>query len=111
VRVVAVTHPEVLDAMGLALGLLTEPCGRALLMRASEGEPYAHLRRRAQLYGYFDGQRQDLHPSDSSDIDWPLSDANTASANAELIRAMLAGAQPIPPRINEQVQALLRLAA
>ncbi|WIT12006.1 DNA-binding protein YbiB [Paucibacter sediminis] len=109
VRVVAVTHPEVLDAMGQALGPLTEPAGRALLMRASEGEPYAHLRRRAQLYGYFEGERRDLHPADSTDIDWPLSEACSAAANAQLIRAMLAGEQPVPPRISEQVQALLRL--
>jgi len=104
-----VTHPEVLDAMGQALGPLTEPAGRALLMRASEGEPYAHLRRRAQLYGYFEGERRDLHPADSTDIDWPLSEACSAAANAQLIRAMLAGEQPVPQRISEQVQALLRL--
>lgn len=111
VRVVAVTHPEYLESMGQALVELTSGDGRALLMRASEGEAYAHLRRRAQLWGYVDGQRIELHPADSADIDWPLSDACTAEANAALIRAMLAGEQPVPPRILEQVRALARLAS
>ncbi len=110
VRVVAVTHPEYLLSMGEILLPLTEEGGRALLMRASEGEAYAHLRRRAQLYGFIDGQRSDLHPADSADIDWPLSDACGATANAALIESMLAGREPVPPRITEQVQALLRLA-
>ncbi|MCV2370133.1 DNA-binding protein YbiB [Roseateles oligotrophus] len=110
VRVVAVTHPEYLLSMGEALAGLTAGGGRALLMRASEGEAYAHLRRKAQLYAYADGQRSDLHPADTEDIDWPLSDACEAKANAALIRAMLDGSEPVPPRISEQVQALLQLA-
>ena len=110
VRVVAVTHPEYLDSMGQALLGLTANGGRALLMRASEGEAYAHLRRKAQLYGFADGQRSDLHPADTTDIDWPLSDACSATANAALIRAMLDGNAAVPPRITEQVRALTGLA-
>ncbi len=110
VRVVAVTHPEYLDSMGQALLGLTAGGGRALLMRASEGEAYAHLRRKAQLYGFADGQRSDLHPADTTDIDWPLSDACSATANAALIRAMLDGSAAVPPRITEQVRALTGLA-
>ncbi|MCV2360231.1 DNA-binding protein YbiB [Paucibacter sp. TC2R-5] len=110
VRVVAVTHPEYLISMGEALTGLTAGGGRALLMRASEGEAYAHLRRKAQLYGYADGQRSDLHPADTDDIDWPLSDACEAQANAALIRAMLDGSEAVPPRITEQVRALVQLA-
>jgi len=110
VRVVAVTHPEYLDSMGTALGPLTADGGRALLMRASEGEAYAHLRRRAQLYGFADGQRTDLHPADTADIDWPLNEACEAAGNAALIQALLDGREPVPPRILEQVQALARLA-
>jgi len=111
VRVVAVTHPEYLDSMGEALLRSTAAGGRALLMRASEGEAYAHLRRRAQLYGFSDGQRSELHPADSTDIDWPLSEACEAEANAALIRAMLAGEVALPPRIEEQVRALVQLAS
>ena len=109
VRVVAVTHPEYLDSMGQALLPLTTDGGRALLMRASEGEAYAHLRRRAQLYGFADGRRLDLHPADTTDIDWPLSPDCEAATNAELIRAVLDGRAPLPSRIAEQVQALIRL--
>lgn len=110
VRVVAVTHPEYLDSMGAALLPLTIDDGRALLMRASEGEAYAHLRRKAQLFGFVDGQRLDLHPADTADIDWPLSPDCAAAANAALIQAMLDGREPVPPRIAEQVAALKRLA-
>lgn len=110
VRVIAVTHPEYVVSMGEALLPLTANNGRALLMRASEGEAYAHLRRRAQLYGYVDGVRQSLHPADTGDIDWPLNAACDAERNADLIRAMLAGEEPVPLRIAEQVAALATLA-
>lgn len=110
VRVVAVTHPEYLDSMGQALLAQSAEGHRGLLMRASEGEAYAHLRRRAQLYGFVDGQRLDLHPADSADLDWPLSPDCEAAPNARLIEAVLDGREPLPPRIAEQVAALRRLA-
>ncbi|MBV8124042.1 MAG: DNA-binding protein YbiB [Burkholderiaceae bacterium] len=110
VRVVAVTHPEYLSSMASALAPLTQDHGRALLMRASEGEPYAHLRRRSFLAAFDRGVRLDLHPVDGEDLDWPLSDACAPEANAEYIKAILAGQSPVPPRIQEQVQALVRLA-
>ena len=110
VRVVAVTHPEYLDSLGQALPLLTRGGGRALLMRASEGEAYAHLRRRAHLIGFLGGEAQELHPGDTTDLDWPLSPDCEASTNANLIQRMLDGSEPVPPRITEQVQALAQLA-
>lgn len=110
VRVVAVTHPEYLDSMGAALPALTADGGRALLMRASEGEAYAHLRRKAHLIGFQNGQTAPLHPADTTDLDWPLSPACEPAENAALIRAMLAGTETVPPRIAEQVAALRLLA-
>ena len=110
VRVVAVTHPEYLDSMATALPALTTGGGRALLMRASEGEAYAHLRRKAHLIGFQDGAMAPLHPADTADLDWPLSPACEPAANAALIHAMLAGREAIPPRIAEQVAALQQLA-
>jgi len=110
VRVVAVTHPEYLDSMGAALPGLTAGGGRGLLMRASEGEAYAHLRRKAHLIGFQDGQTAPLHPADTADLDWPLSPACAPAENAALIRAMLAGTEMVPPRIAEQVAALRLLA-
>lgn len=110
VRVVAVTHPEYLDSMARVLPRLTEEGGRALLMRASEGEPYAHLRRADPLKGYRDGQMSDLHRPDAEPLDWPLSTAVDARSNAALIQAMLDGKEAIPTRIQEQVQALSALA-
>jgi len=110
VRVVAVTHPEYLDSMAHALPGLTAHGGRALLMRASEGEAYAHLRRKAHLIGFQDGVMAPLHPADTTDLDWPLSPACAPADNAALIRAMLAGTETVPPRIAEQV-AVLRLLA
>jgi anthranilate phosphoribosyltransferase len=110
VRVVAVTHPEYLDSMGQALPGLTAGGGRALLMRASEGEAYAHLRRKAHLIGFRDGQTAPLHPADTADLDWPLSPACAPAENAALIRAMLDGTEMVPTRIAEQVAALEVLA-
>ncbi|MBV8037033.1 DNA-binding protein YbiB [Roseateles sp.] len=110
VRVVAVTHPEYLDSMSATLPGLTAGGGRALLMRASEGEAYAHLRRKAHLIGFQDGQGAPLHPADTADLDWPLSTACAPAENAALIRAMLDGREPVPPRIAEQVAVLKLLA-
>lgn len=110
VRVVAVTHPEYLDSMGQALPGLTAGGGRALLMRASEGEAYAHLRRKAHLIGFQDGRTAPLHPADTTDLDWPLSPACAPAENASLIRAMLTGTELVPPRIAEQVAVLKELA-
>ncbi|MFT7772330.1 DNA-binding protein YbiB [Roseateles sp.] len=110
VRVVAVTHPEYLDSMAAALPGLTAHGGRALLMRASEGEAYAHLRRKAHLIGFQDGQAAALHPADTADLDWPLSPACAPAENAALIQAMLDGREAVPPRIEEQVAALRFLA-
>lgn len=110
VRVVAVTHPEYLDSMGQALPGLTADGGRALLMRASEGEAYAHLRRKAHLIGFQDSQTAPLHPADTTDLDWPLSPACEPADNAALIRAMLDGTEMVPTRITEQVAVLRDLA-
>jgi len=111
VRVVAVTHPEYVDSMGEALPRLSIDDGRALLMRASEGEAYLHLRRKAHLQGFANGQGLDLNPASNEDLDWPLSPACEPAENAALIRDILAGAEPLPPRIADQIAALRRLAA
>lgn len=110
VRVVAVTHPEYLDSMAAALPGLTANGGRALLMRASEGEAYAHLRRKAHLIGFQDGAMTPLHPADAADLDWPLSPACAPAENAAFIRAVLDGTEALPPRIAEQVAVLRFLA-
>ncbi|PIM53234.1 DNA-binding protein YbiB [Roseateles chitinivorans] len=110
VRVVAVTHPEYVDSMGQALPLLSAGDGRALLMRASEGEAYLHLRRKAHLQGFANGQAVDLNPQSNDDLDWPLSPACEPGANADFIRAILAGTAPMPARIGDQLAALRRLA-
>ena len=110
VRVVAVTHPEYLDSMGAALPDLTADGGRALLMRASEGEAYAHLRRKAHLIGFQDGLTAPLHPADTTDLDWPLSPACAPLENAAFVQTILNGAEPVPPRIAEQVEVLRLLA-
>lgn len=110
VRVVAVTHPEYVDSMAQALPLLCQGGSRALLMRASEGEAYLHLRRKAHLQGFADGQVWDLQPDPNEDLDVSLSSACEPAENAALIRAMLAGEVPVPERIQSQVQALTLLA-
>lgn len=107
VRVIAVTHPEYVDRMAEQLGR-EHAC--ALLMRATEGEAYAHPRRRPRLLGYVDGVAQVLFDQEEGDPAREPGDACSVTDNAALIDDMLKGRQPIPQPILDQVDALGRLA-
>jgi anthranilate phosphoribosyltransferase len=109
VRVVAVTHPEYLERMD---AFLRADGGRALLMRGTEGEIYANPRRCPEMKVYADGEVKIGVPGEEGGAP-PLAglpDAPSVSANAALIRSMLAGDTPVPEPILAQVAALKRLA-
>ncbi|GAA5177287.1 DNA-binding protein YbiB [Niveibacterium umoris] len=107
VRVIAVTHPEYLDRMAEQLDR-EHAC--ALLMRATEGEAYAHPRRRPRLLGYVDGAARVLFEQEESDPSREPAEGCSVADNAAQIRAMLAGTVPVPQPIRDQVSALAQLA-
>lgn len=109
VRVVAVTHPEYLERMR---EFLVADQAWAMLMRGTEGEPYANPRRRPAMEVFRDGACELAWPAEAGGAP-PLEgavDAPDVAGNAELINAMLAGEVATPQPIRDQVAALARLA-
>ena len=108
VRVVAVTHPDYFERMQRCLAL--EPETFAVLMRATEGEAYAHPRR--PLSGIF-FQAGVLHtvqaPTEVAAVAGDAAEAFSPEENAALIQAMLAGDAPIPASIQDQATLLAAL--
>ncbi|MBS0510291.1 MAG: DNA-binding protein YbiB [Proteobacteria bacterium] len=109
VRVVAVTHPEYLERMD---EFLRRDGGRAMLLRGTEGEIYANPRRCPELKAYVEGDaRIAVAAEEGGAPPLPgLPDTPSVADNAAVIRAMLAGDQPVPQPIRAQVAALVDLA-
>jgi anthranilate phosphoribosyltransferase len=109
VRVVAVTHPEYLGRMD---EFLCADGGRAMLLRGTEGEIYANPRRCPELKVYVDGVGRIAVAAEEGGAP-PLAglpDNPSVADNAALIRAILAGQQPVPAPVAAQVAALAVLA-
>ena len=109
-RVVSVTHPEYLERLHAHL---VAQSGCAMLLRGTEGEAFANPRRRPQLEAFASGSAFIAFPAEEGGAP-PVEgrpDDPEVGANAELIRAMLAGRIAIPHPILDQVQALRELAA
>ncbi len=108
VRVVSVTHPEYLERMHahlLAQG------GVALLLRGTEGEAFANPRRRPQLEAFSKGEARISFAAEEGGAP-PVEgrpDDPEVAANADLIRAMLAGSIAVPQPLLDQVEALREL--
>ena len=107
VRVLALTHPEYFDRM---TEQLRRESGYALLMRGTEGEAYAHPRRRPRLLGFFAGEARELFEREEGDPTREPGEACGVTENAALVQAMLEGQQAIPQPILDQVDALEQLA-
>lgn len=108
VRVVSVTHPEYLERMHAHL---VAQGSVALLLRGTEGEAFANPRRRPQLETFAKGEARVAFPAEEGGAPpiEGLPDNPEVSANAELIRAMLAGTVAIPQPLLDQVSALREL--
>ncbi|MDQ8020971.1 MAG: DNA-binding protein YbiB [Moraxellaceae bacterium] len=107
VRVIAVTHPPYLVTMEQ---YLRDEDGHALLMRGTEGEAYAHPRRRPRMLVVEHGVTRVACEQGESDAD-EMPDADcSVPANTAIVRAMLAGEAPVPTPILEQVALLKALA-
>jgi anthranilate phosphoribosyltransferase len=101
-RVVAVTHPDYVVRMREFL-LATK--ATALLMRGTEGEPFANPRRQSRIEGFAEGVATVLVDAEASASALPpaLPDAIDAATTAAWIGAALAGEVAIPQPILNQL--------
>lgn len=117
------THPEYARSMAATFALMGAD---AMLLRGTEGEPVADARRMPQMDGFLAGSPVRLQEAQTGPLPvaseaaaggnlappaapWPVG-ANAAQT-AELTRALLSGAMPVPPPIPRQVERLLHLAS
>lgn len=108
-RLSSYTHPEYLEMLGEYF--TTEaPLARgdAFLMRGTEGETVANAKRAQQIDWFHDGQRSTLVQKQAPvDELPPLPSQRDARTTAQWIRAALAGEQPVPVPILDQVEQCL----
>ncbi|HKY02975.1 MAG TPA: DNA-binding protein YbiB [Burkholderiales bacterium] len=105
-RLVAVTHPDYLDKQK---EVLQDIGGTSLLMRGSEGEPYAAPRRRPRIELIRDGYCEVLFEQEHMVVkegDFVQHDIE-AKATAAYIRSMLDGELPMPLPIVNQIACCL----
>ena len=103
-RVVTVTHPDYLRRMA---EYLVHGGGPALLMRGTEGEPYANPRRMPALTWFAQGQQQELAPQGEHEAeDAGLPAAIDAAATARWTRDVLEGKAQAPATLLRQVELL-----
>ncbi|MEY3380748.1 MAG: hypothetical protein RL468_1346 [Pseudomonadota bacterium] len=108
--VTSYTHPEYLKSMGETLELLKAD---AMLLRGTEGESVADLRRFPRTDAYIGGKHSLLQESRTG-ANIGMSALPTeidAVSTAELTRRMLDGAQPVPESIALQVHQIVELCA
>ena len=106
-RVVGVTHPEYLQQMREFLGA-TRAC--ALLLRATEGEPFVSPRRPLQIETFADGVGTICAETEACSVtDFPvLPAAIDARTTAAWITEALAGSTPVPAPIIAQLACCLQ---
>jgi anthranilate phosphoribosyltransferase len=106
-RVVAVTHP---DYVARLHEYLAATRANALLLRGTEGEPFANPRRQPRIEGFRDGVPHVLFETEASDSSsTPMLPATIdAPTTAAWISAVLAGEFPIPQPIVNQLACCLQ---
>jgi len=103
-RVVPVTHPDYVRRMGELLSAAGTP---AVLLRGSEGEPYASPKRMPALQGFVRGEVRELVPQGESEpATQGLPEAIDAQSTADWTRDVLAGKRPVPVPLQRQVECL-----
>ena len=109
IRVVNVTHPEYLIRMST---LLKQQQTTAMLMRGTEGEPFANPKRRPELLGFHHGEAITLYPAEEGGTPpipgWP--ESADFDQNVGLIQTLIAKPETIPQPLHDQVAALRTLA-
>jgi anthranilate phosphoribosyltransferase len=102
-RVVSVTHPDYLVRMRDYFAATGED---ALLMRGSEGEPYANPRRQPQIELLREGKSSVLVEQGENGAP-VLPPAIDAATTAQWIRQVLASEQPVPEPLVQQLACCL----
>ncbi|MGE5128562.1 MAG: DNA-binding protein YbiB [Sphingomonadaceae bacterium] len=104
-RVVAVTHPDYLARMHEYLAATS---ANALLMRGTEGEPFANPRRQPRLEAFENGVAEVLFEADTERNAPPLPATIDAPTTAAWTAAAIAGEMPIPEPIVNELACCLR---
>lgn len=109
IRVVNVTHPEYLLRMST---LLQTQGATAMLMRGTEGEPFANPKRRPELLGFRSGHAVSLFAAEDGGTPpipgWP--ETADFDQNVALIKRLWATPTQIPQPLIDQAAALKTLA-
>lgn len=106
--VTSYTHPEYLESMGATLTLMQAD---ALLLRGTEGEAVADLRRMPQMDGFVAGQHRLLQAAQSGSVAGTpaLPQAIDAATTARYIEGLLADADRRPASIRRQAELIAEL--
>ena len=106
VLLAAATHPDYLDLMRT---LLQENGRTAIVLRASEGEPFAQPLRRPRLELICSGEREILFEAESESLKIRPDLPGDASVEATVawMRDVLAGRRRVPPPLVAQLAACL----
>ena len=100
------THPEYLQSMSATFALTGQ---LALLLRGTEGEPVADVRRTPAMDVFSHGQTRRVQTQREGSLDQaPDLPAIDAAATAAYIQQVLRGESPLPQPIALQVQHILR---
>jgi anthranilate phosphoribosyltransferase len=110
-RLVSYTHPEYLAMLtGYFTTAAPRERGDAFLMRGTEGETVANAKRAQQIEWIHDGERTVLVQKQAPVDALPsLPMESDAATTARWIEAVLAGGQPVPASIAEQVEHCLEV--
>jgi anthranilate phosphoribosyltransferase len=106
VLVAAATHPDFIELMR---NILLARGQRGMLLRGTEGEPFANPKRRPRLEYTRDGEAETLFEAEHESLRAlpNLPDSNDAVATAKWIRRVLDKQIPLPKPIANQLASLL----
>lgn len=102
----AATHPDYLEMMREVLAALG---AHALLLRGTEGEPFANPKRRPRIEHLHDGGRDILFEAEHDSLKRlpTLPETCDAKTTADWIRRVLAGESALPPPLANQLACCL----
>ena len=110
-RLNSYTHPEYLAMLTEYLSTLApSDMGDVFLMRGTEGEAVANVRRAQQITWFHAGRSTVLVEREEPSDEVPSLPPADAAATATWIGAVLRGEQAVPPAIAEQAEHCLRVA-